>query len=192
MKTTVASGRRSDTCSLDSLPQSTRPVFEIPVPTCGSRSTSIPSSLSARRRAISTSSGMASESPVTSSLSSARGGSGLAPSSAGSKESGETAGTAPESERRPSSKPAPAPAPSSSRKARASSPHSSKGRRSATQPAGSPTVRTTSRWNPGRRSSPAWRTDEPSKSTSTTTDRNTTTSASRARRRGPRGGSGTL
>ena len=60
-----------------------------------------------------------------------------------------------------------------------------------TQPAGSPTARTTSRSKPGCMSSPALRTEEPSNSTSTTTAMNTTISASRERTRGPRGGWGT-
>ena len=50
------------------MPQSTRPVLEMPVARCGSRMTCTPAPWSASLRAISMSSGVESESPVTSSL----------------------------------------------------------------------------------------------------------------------------
>ena len=67
MKRTTASGSSWDACVEESWPQSTRPVLEIPVARCGSRVTCTPAPWSASLRAISMSSGVESESPVTSS-----------------------------------------------------------------------------------------------------------------------------
>ena len=92
MKTTTASGR-PPACLTDSLPQSSKAVLDTPVPMWGSRSTFTPASAS--RRARITSSGWTSESPVTSSFRSGPARRGLAPTAAGSNESGVTGGTAP-------------------------------------------------------------------------------------------------
>ena len=66
MKRTTASGSSSEAWLVESLLQSTRPVLEIPVARCGSRVTWTPEPWSASLRAISMSSGVDSESPVTS------------------------------------------------------------------------------------------------------------------------------
>src|SRR5215211_8903438 len=91
MKTTTASGSSRATCEVESWPQSTKVVLEIAVPRCGSRTTSTP--CGARRRASSVSSGVASESPVTSKVSSGCFGGVGAPTWAGSNASGVTGGT---------------------------------------------------------------------------------------------------
>ena len=118
----------------------------MPVPTCGSRSTLTPSPAS--RRASSASSGIDSESPVTSSVSSAPRRRGRGAERGGIERLGR--------HRRHAARPAGPPErrPRRSRRrpraqASASSDASSNGSRSATQPAGSPTARTTSRSTPG-------------------------------------------
>ena len=83
MKTTIASGSSSRVWRTEIEPQSPTCALEMPVPTCGSRTTSIPSPSS--RRATSASSGIDSESPVTSTVSSSRGSGGSSPIARGSK-----------------------------------------------------------------------------------------------------------
>ena len=135
---------------------------------------------------------MASESPVTSTVFSFGGAGGSTPSSAGSNDSGDTGGTARPPEADPAApKPPALPTPSSSKKASASSVHSSKGTRSDSHPAGSPTARTSSRSTPGCISSPASRIDEPSKRASSSAATKTTRIPSRARDRRPFGVGGT-
>ncbi len=195
MNTTTASGSSLATCLADSLPQSSRSVFEIPVPTCTSRTVLTPSPAS--RRASSASSGWASESPVTRTVFSSRGRSAFAPSSTGSNSEGDTG---PPAAARPppagvaaSAKPPP-PSRSSSGESQASaSPAAdSSGSRSASQPVGLPTASTTSRWNPGSISSPALRTEPPASRIRMSRAPTTTSTESRAGRRRPRGASGTL
>ena len=89
---TTASGASRRVWRAASSPQSASPSFDSPVPTCGSRSTSTPSPTS--RRASSASSGIESESPVTSSLPSGRFAGAASPSCAGSNDDDGTAGTA--------------------------------------------------------------------------------------------------
>src|SRR2546423_1024879 len=91
MKTTTPSGCSFSSWLVDSRPQSTSTLFEMPVPTCGSRITRAP--LPASRRARSWSSGIDIESPVTSSVCRARFGGGLPPTAEGSNASGVTGGT---------------------------------------------------------------------------------------------------
>jgi len=91
MKTTTASGWSLATWLVESLPQSTSAVLEIPVARWGSRITLTPSG--ARRRAISVSSGVESESPVTSSVCSGCFCAGCSPRVSGSKFSGVAGGT---------------------------------------------------------------------------------------------------
>src|SRR5829696_285783 len=73
MKSTTASGSSFAACVDESWPQSTRPELEIPVARWGSRVTSTAAPWSANLRAVSMSSGVDRESPVTSSRLSAWG-----------------------------------------------------------------------------------------------------------------------
>ncbi len=159
MKTTTASGRSRATWLRESLAQSRTSLFEIPVARCGSRTTSTPSGES--RRASSWSSGIESESPVTSSFSSGRLAGGGEPIATGSKASGPIGGTrSPAGAAAPASKPPPSSSSSGESPAVSSAWASANGSVSAIHPAGSPTEATMSRPTPGS-SSLAARSIEP-------------------------------
>ena len=142
MKTTIASGSSLATWLVESLPQSTKPLLEMPVPSCGWRSTfTLPVALGelsapARRRAASTSSR---RSPAACRARAAAVGS--APSAAGSNDVRRDRGERAAARRRAAawSKPPASPTPSSVPiQSVAFAAHSSKGSWSATQPVGWP------------------------------------------------------
>src|ERR1035437_9315091 len=182
MNTTTASGWSCLTCRAASFAQLTMKVVEMPVPRCGSRITRTPAGASSCAR--SESSGWDIESPVTSSVCSARLGGAGAPIVLGSKASGVTGGMRPASPAAPSWKP-PGPPRLGSGESHAVALWLTlaSGRRSAIQPAGRPTASTASRPTPEFISSPALRIEAPSKRISRTAARSTTRTASRARKR---------
>ncbi len=181
MKTTTASGLSLRTWSEDSWPQSTRKLLEMPEPRCGSRSTFTPAGAS--ERASEVSSGVDSESPVTSSVFSGFGAGGFSPSAAGSNASGVTGGTPVVCSASVANEPLPSRLSSGRTHAVASSATWANGSASAIAPAGLPTNSTTSRPIPGFICSPARRAESPAKTTSSAATRNVAQIASRARKR---------
>src|SRR4051794_2420944 len=183
MKTTMASGWSRETWRAESCPQSTRKLFEMPVPRCGSRITR--TSSPARSRPIAASSGVDIESPVTSRVRRRRFGAGRAPSWAGSNASGVTGGTPPRASVTVATVKASRASSRGSGESQevAWSATVASGSWSAIQPAGFPTASTTSRPTPGGICSPARRTAAPAKRTSRSAAMLTAMIPSRARKR---------
>src|SRR3954452_3322441 len=153
MNRTTASGSSSAAWVEESLPQSTRPVFEMPVARCGSLVTCTPAPWSANLRASSMSSGVESESPVTSRRSSGCGVLG----------GGGVTGAARPGLTPPASKPLPVSCWSGESQEVRSRRVSANGSGSEIPPAGPATALTTSRPRPGLSSSAAFLTAPPAK-----------------------------